>query len=84
MPRQRRRRGAKRTQAAGGWLIQRKDKGERMKRFIVRQYWSRIMRQKVWQVVDTTTEQWVYESLDKSACSRKCRELNQQAQAVTA
>ncbi len=53
-------------------------------RYVVRFYWSRTMRQKVWQVVDTVTEQWVCEAMDKPAMARQARKLNEQAkQALT-
>ena len=48
-------------------------------RYVVRFYWSRTMRQKVWQVVDTVTEQWVCEARDKPAMTWQARKLNEQA-----
>jgi hypothetical protein len=51
------------------------------KRYELRYYWSRSLRQKAWQVWDTVAGQWVYETLHKPAAVRRCKELNEREQA---
>ncbi len=46
------------------------------KRFVVRKYRSSLLRRTVYQVIDTNTENWVYESFDKTFAASYAQEQN--------
>ena len=54
------------------------------KRYKVRSYKSHTLRKTVYQVVDTLTENWVYESLDRHAAVLDAKERNDEPQQVPA
>jgi hypothetical protein len=53
-------------------------------RFTVRRIWDTQIQRYCWQVVDTSTGQWVVWAVSKTACNEQAKKLNEQAQKVTA
>ena len=47
-----------------------------VRQYEVRSYKSPTLRRTVYQVVYTSTGQWVYESLYKPSCVERCKQLN--------